>query len=344
MRFLNLTLIVATVLAAGLTAAHAQQEGGTVPELKYDAQNRGPAPIPPSERGLQTTVAQSYFKVSEEGLQLEGPSFDRDGNLIFVEVFGGRVFKLTPDKKLTTIVGENKLAPAGLAIHKDGRIFLAGLGNFKDSGSLVAVKPDGSGMETIIPPTAGFLVDDLVFDAKGGFYFTDFRGTSSEPIGGVYYVSPDLKTTTPVLKNLAVANGITLSPDGKELWVTEFSRGLLHRVELADATTIAPFGTAVAYHFTGPAPDSMRTDSDGNLYVAMYQQGRVLVFNRNGMPIGQILLPGRDDGHNLRSTSLAIKPGTNELYIVTNDWKGGQGTTIFQSKAFAKALPPYSHQ
>ena len=208
----------------------------------------------------------------------------------------------------------------------------------------MAVEPDGSGMQTIIPPEAGYLVDDLVFDAKGGFYFTDFRGTSSEPSGGVYYVSPDFKTTTPVLKNLAVANGITLSPDGKELWVTEFSRALLHRVELADATTIAPFGTAIAYHFTGPSPDSMRTDSDGNLYVAMYQQGRVLVFNKNGMPIGQILLPGRDEGHNLRSTSIAIKPGTNDLYIVTNDWKAGQGTTIFQSKALAKALPLYSHQ
>ena len=147
-----------------------------------------------------------------------------------------------------------------------------------------------------------------------------------------------------MLKNLAVANGIALSPDGKELWVTEFSRGLLHRVELTDATTIAPFGTAIAYHFTGPAPDSMRADADGNLYVAMYQQGRVLVFNKNGMPIGQILLPGREDGHNLRSTSIAIRPGTNELYIVTNDWKSGQGTTIFQSKAFANALPLYSHQ
>ena len=34
---------------------------------------------------------------------------------------------------------------------------------------------------------------------------------------------------------------------------------------------------AIAYHFTGPAPDSMRADSDGNLYVAMYGQGRVSV-------------------------------------------------------------------
>ncbi len=338
-------LFAAAILAASLaTGAHAQQSGAAASALAYDAQTRGPAPIPPSERGLQTVVAQPWFKVSDEGLQLEGPSFDRDGNLLFVEVFGGRVFRLTPDQKLSTIVGENKFGSAGLAIHKDGRIFIAGLGNFKDTGSVVAVKPDGSEMQTIVPPEAGHLPDDLVFDAQGGFYFTDFRGISTDPEGGVYHVSPDFKAITPVLLHLAVPNGVALSPDGKELWVTEFSRGLLHRVELADATTIAPFGTAIAYHFTGPAPDSMRSDADGNLYVAMYEQGRVLVFNKNGMPIGQVLLPGREEGHNLRSTSVAIRPGTDDLYVVTNDWKGGQGSTIFHAKAFAKALPLYSHQ
>jgi lactonase len=46
----------------------------------------------------------------------------------------------------------------------------------------------------------------------------------------------------------------------------------------------------------------------------MYGQGRVLVFNYNGIPIGQVLLPGRAQGHNLQSTSMAIKPGTNDLY------------------------------
>jgi lactonase len=88
----------------------------------------------------------------------------------------------------------------------------------------------------------------------------------------------------------------------------------------------------------------MRADSDGNLYVAMYGQGRVLVFNRNGIPIGQVLLPGREEGHNLSSTSLAIRPGTDDLYIVTSDAAGGQGASIFHARAFAKALPLYSHR
>ena len=198
-------------------------------------------------------------------------------------------------------------------------------------------------MQTIVPVTAGYMPNDLVFDAHGGLYFSDFRGISTEPKGGAYYVSPAFDKITHVLPHLAMANGIALSPDGKELWITEFSRNLLHRVELADPTTISPIGTAIPYHFIGPAPDSMRADSDGNVYVAIYGQGRVLVLNKNGIPIGQVLLPGRDEGHNLQSTNMAIKPGTNDLYIVTNDGNGGQGATIFHAKVFAKALPLYSH-
>jgi len=199
-------------------------------------------------------------------------------------------------------------------------------------------------MQTIVPVTAGYTSNDLVFDARGGIYFSDFRGISTKPDGGAYYVSPDSKTITLVLPHLAMANGIALSSDGNDLWITEFSRNFLHRVKLADATIIAPFGTAIAYQFPGPAPDSMRADNDGNLYVAMYGQGRVLVFNKSGIPIGQVLLPGRDGGHNLESTNMAIRPGTNDLYIVTNDGKGGQGATIFHAKVFARALPLYSHQ
>jgi len=339
------TLLVAVFLFASVVlGAHAQQQGGVAAALAYDAQTRGAVPIPPSERGLQAVVAEPWFKVADAGLVLEGPAFDRDGNLLFCDVSGRRVLRLTPDRRLSTVVTLDKLGPGGLAIHKDGRIFIAAMDLDKGVGSVLVTEPDGSGVQAIIPPEAGYMPNDLVFDAQGGLYFTDFLGASTDPKGGVYYVSPDFGAITPVLPRLAMANGVALSPDGKDLWITEFSRNLLHRVELADATTATPIGTAVAYHFTGPAPDSMRSDSDGNLYVAMYGQGRVLAFNRNGIPIGQVLLPGRDEGHNLRSTSLGIRPGTDDLYVVTSDGEGGQGATIFHAKAFATALRLYSHQ
>lgn len=340
----HLGAVAASALLACLAAGAYAQQSGSASALAYDAQTRGPVPIPPSERGLQTVVAQPWFKVSQKRMVLEGPCFDRNGDLLFSDVSGGHVLRLTADKRISTVFSRNNLGPGGLAVHKDGRIFIAALGDLKGAGSVLAVKPDGSAMQTIVPREAGYLPNDLVFDAKGGFYFTDFRGISTDPKGGVYYVSPDFKTITPVLPHLAMANGIALSPSGGELWATEFSRNLLHRAELAGPTTITPIGTAIPYHFIGPAPDSMRADSDGNIYVAMYGQGRVLVFNKNAIPIGQVLLPGRDEGHNLQSTSMAIKPDSKDLYIVTNDGNGGQGATIFHAKVFAKALRLYSHQ
>jgi lactonase len=332
----------ATLFGCLVAGVYGQQNGAAI-SLVYDAQTRGPVPIPPSERNLQTVAAEPWFKVSDKRMVLEGPAFDRDGNLIFCDVSGSRVLRLTPDKHLSVVVTEKQVSPGGIAIHKDGRIFIAAINLVEKTGTIIAVKPDGTDRQTIVPLEAGYMPNDLVFDGDGGLYFTDFRGTSTDPKGGVYYVSPDFKSITPVLPHLAMANGVALSPNGKVLWATESGRNLLHRVELLDAATIASVGSTIPYDFVGPLPDSMCVDSDGNVYVALYGQGRVLAFNTNGIPIGQILLPGRDDGHNLKSTNMAIKPGTNDLYIVSTDADGGEGAMIFHAKTFAKALPLYSH-
>ena len=334
---------VVSVLFALMIGNRAAMIAQTPAALVYTDANRGPAPIPSAERGLQTVTAEPWFKVSEKDMQLEGAAFDRAGDLLFVDVYGGRVLRLDPQKHLSAIVTRPGWNPSGIAIHRDGRLYVASVADGKLAGSVLAMQPDGSSVEEIVPAKAGYRPNDLVFDAQGGFYLTDFKGTSTEPQGGVYYVSPKGQVNS-VLPRVAMANGVALSPNGKELWITEYGRNQLHRIELQDATTVAPFGTAIAYHFIGPAPDSMRADVDGNLYVAIYGQGRVLVFNKNGLPIGQILLPGREAGHNLHSTSMAFRPGTNDLYIVSNDADGGKGANVFHAKGFAKGLVLYSHR
>jgi lactonase len=59
---------------------------------------------------------------------LEGPYFDRSGNLLFSEASGGRVLRLRPAKRISTVFNRNNLAPGGLVVHKDGRIFIAAVG------------------------------------------------------------------------------------------------------------------------------------------------------------------------------------------------------------------------
>ncbi|QTO70611.1 aldo/keto reductase [Klebsiella pneumoniae] len=129
----------------------------------------------------------------------------------------------------------------------------------------------------------------------------------------------------------------------KNMVLLEFAQSWARRKN----TTPVQFALAwvvVTYQFTGPAPDGARVDSEGNVYVAISGQGRVMVFNRNGLPIGQIVLPDRDKGRNLKSTSLAIRPGHRELFIVANSGTEPGGAMIFRSGAFAPAPFPFSHQ
>jgi lactonase len=100
----------------------------------------------------------------------------------------------------------------------------------------------------------------------------------------------------------------------------------------------------VPYQFVGRAPDSMRTDADGNVYVAMLHQARILVFSPNGVPIGQILLPVREQNHFLNVSSMAFLPGSREMVIVAWDELGGRGAMMFKSRGFAKGTTLYSHR
>src|SRR5690606_1775884 len=55
---------------------------------------------------------------------LEGPAFDRSGNLYVVDVPWGRVFRISPAGEVD-LACEYDGEPNGLAIHRDGRIFIA---------------------------------------------------------------------------------------------------------------------------------------------------------------------------------------------------------------------------
>ncbi len=302
------------------------------------------APIPPAEQGLQTIVAKPWLKVSQEcASDLEGTNFDNEGNLWFVEAGGvaSRLHKVNCDTKEDTVVYADPLkrAMSSVCFAPDGRVWIPSVGPTFDHGYIFSCNPDGSDYRVELE---GPVVDDMCFDSKGGYYYNNFVGNVSNPCGSVYYVTPDHKQTIPLLSNLAGPNGMCLSSDEKTAWITESNGMRLIRVSLdpnGGPTDIAPFGVHIVYTFMGGGVcDSCEIDGDDNLYVAMYEQGRIMAFNKYGWPIGQVLLEGRDKGENILCTHCAIRPGTNEMYICTNDPKNG--AWIFKAGAFAKSNIP----
>ncbi len=295
--------------------------------------------LPPSERLLKLVDARPWHKASDDGRTLEGAVFDRAGNLLFCDNTTRRIVQVSKDGSEKTLVDVPSHAPGGLAFGPDGRLYICAIDMDRDEGVILALAEDGS-LETIIGPEKGFWPNDMVFDKEGGFYFTDFRGSAFDPKGSVCYVSPDFATVTPFLTGLSQANGVGLSPDGKTLWVTEFAKGILYRVDLTGPTSHSPVGANVAYRFQGPAPDSLRVDSEGNVYVAIYTQGRWLAFNPQGTPVMSIQAPGREKGDNLLATSLAVDPNEPRLYLVAGNLPGGAGSHVFTCEALARGQAP----
>jgi lactonase len=96
------------------------------------------------------------------------------------------------------------------------------------------------------------------------------------------------------------------------------------------------------YSTGGPSgPDGNKVDAEGNLYQTLMYQGRAIILNKFGVPVANVVIPGREEGKHLATSNLALKPGTDMAYILA---AGEGGAWIYTFKALAPALTLYSHQ
>ena len=309
-------------------------------------------PLPPDLDKLPTIKAEPWVMVENDpDMLLEGPAFDRQGNLYVTSIFDSRLFKITPTKQVTSIQLPEGLLPDGIAIHKDGRLFIACL-----SGRVVSVNPDGSNL-TDLPKLDGkpASANDLVFDnVNGNLYVTDFTGTVATPTGGVYRYSDNYNQVELVIPGLAAANGVGIAPPGNVplgpnggniLWVSETCRNEILYIELlGDGISINPVaGVTIPCRFSGGpgGSDSLRIDVEGNVYQCMIFQGRAQILNNRGVPIANVLIPGRETGKHLTTSNLAFKPGNDEVYMMAG---GEGGAWIYKFHGLAQGLKLYSHQ
>lgn len=307
------------------------------------------SPIPANEREIPAVTAEKFLDVPDTGGILEGLCFDRKGNMWFVDCPHGAVYHVEMSTKRLTLAFHlpDHAIPCSVKIHRDGRLFLACSSSDQGSGIFV-LSTKGKLLDVITVPE-GRLVDDLVFSSRGDIYYTDLSGSAADPRSGVWMLTAEsgYHTEITVMTGMVASNGIALSPDEKFLWVTEYGRGLIHRLQLnPDGTPMPALGSWVTYHTTGyEGPDSASVDEAGNLYVAMCGQARYLVFSPQGFPVGQVLLPGAEKGERNKSTHPQLRPGTDELYLTGSDTLEDSPTyghmAIFRTRGLAKAYRSY---
>lgn len=181
-----------------------------------------------------------------DGLRFpEGPVAMDDGSIILVEIAEGRITRVQPDGTKET-VAEPGGGPNGLAIGPDGKLYVCNNGgfNYVESGGMLAphgIANDYSGgriervdLETgeveILYKSGDFDCvlrgpNDIVFDAHGGFWFTDHGKqdfeTRCHDIVGIFYAKADGSHLEEVIFPSNNPNGVGLSPDGKALYAAE---------------------------------------------------------------------------------------------------------------------------
>jgi gluconolactonase len=214
----------------------------------------------------KTAVAMGSF--------LEGPSFDRAGNLYVTDLAWGRIFRVSPRGDFETII-EYDGEPNGIAIHKDGRIFVA------DHKHGILYLKDGD----TVPVVSRYHqqrfkgVNDLTFDPEGNLYFTDQGVTDlADATGCVYRYSADGQLTQ-LANCLPSPNGLVFSENF--LYVAVTRANAVWRLPLTPDGKVVRLG--VFLHLSGGrGPDGMAIDEKGGLAVAHIDMGAVWIFSHRG--------------------------------------------------------------
>jgi gluconolactonase len=218
----------------------------------------------------------------------EGPTCDAKGNLFFVDQPNDRIMKWSAAGKLTTF-----LQPSGRA---NGMMFDA-------RGQLIACADEHNELWSISPRKKITVLaknyetnyfngpNDVWCAPGGGLYVTDpfYRRkwwdhqnmalTNEE----VFYLHPARKILMRVTDDLKKPNGITGTPDGKTLFVSDIRDNKTWRYDIA-----ADGALTNKIFFCALGSDGMTMDAEGNLYLT----GKgVTVFDKLGKQIDHIDVP-----------------------------------------------------
>jgi gluconolactonase len=258
------------------------------------------------------------------GLQFpEGPVALADGSVLVVEIKRQTLTRVLSDGR-KEIVAEIPGGPNGAAMGPDGHVYVTNNGGFNwhtdpvmgtwpvgqaddyKGGSIQRVDLATGRVETLYTHCDGRPLrgpNDLVFDARGGFYFTDLGKVRPREIdrGGVYYAKADGSLIREIAYPTLFANGCALSPDGRTLYFAETDSARLWALDIAAPGEIArapwpsPHGGRLIAQCGGAYNrfDSMAVEANGNVCVATLMNSGITIISPDGLSIRHVAMPDR---------------------------------------------------
>jgi gluconolactonase len=194
--------------------------------------------------------SQLQFDVVATGLQFpEGPCMLGQDSMLVVELARGTLTHVDLKSGECEVVAHLGGSPNGVAIGPDHAAYVCNNGGIsyrKVAGQHLPVgtSPEykGGSIQRVDLNTGESSVlyescesdrlvgpNDIVFDASGGFFFTDKGKTRrrDRDLGGLYYALPDGSSIVPARVPVDDPNGVGLSPEGDLLYAADTSSGRL---------------------------------------------------------------------------------------------------------------------
>lgn len=262
---------------------------------------------------------------------LEGPSFDRKGNLYVTDIPFGRVFRVSPSGAVD-LVTEYDGEPNGLKIHKDGRACITDYKNGIVELDLETGATRPALQRRYSERFKG--VNDLFFAADGDMYFTDQGRTGhQDPTGRVFRWTAEGRLHC-LLDCGINPNGLVTNLDETVLYVAMTNANAVWHMHLMPNGDVTAVGTFIQLS-GGIGPDGMALTAEGGLVMAHPRMGAVWVFDARGEPRWRV----NSCGSNLLTNVAFGGPDMQTLYITD----AGAGT-IQRARLPVAGRLMYSHQ
>ncbi|PLX35638.1 MAG: gluconolactonase [Hyphomicrobiales bacterium] len=266
---------------------------------------------------------------------LEGPSFDREGNLWFVDIPFGRIFRADPSGNVTQIA-EYDGQPNGLKIHADGRIFIADFQN-----GIMRLNPETGEVTPALRDcdTEGFKgCNDLHFGRDGSLYFTDQGQTGlQDPSGRVYHWQPETGALMCLVDKVPSPNGLVLDLAEHVLYLAVTRANAVWRLPMSPSGRVNKAGLFLQFSGGRAGPDGLALTAQNGVVVCQTGMGLVWIHDALGQPIAVVRSP-----RGLGTTNCAFGgPDMRTLFITESD-SGSLLKVEFPPELGISGAPMYS--
>ncbi len=250
---------------------------------------------------------------------------DADGNFFFSDLGKSRVYRVgvNETQPLVWLDGGPKIS--GLKFGPDGKLYAATQGEGTNTAKkIIAIDPATKQIEVV---AIDVVPNDLIVSKAGWIYFTD---TGAGQVVGVPTSARNMSRPHPVAGGINKPNGIGLTPDQRQLIVSEYGGTNAWTFLIADDGSLrggeknlelrAPVGKADS------GGDGLTTDAQGHSWITSHLG--IQMFDPNGR-MGGIVSRPQEKG----TVGCAFAgPGRAWLYVCSSD-------KVYRRKTLTSAAP-----